>query len=73
MEAAHRSGIEVVALPGASSLLLALAASGLHGQSFAFVGYLPIDPPLAYNADSRVGGSVAPQPSNATDDRDAVP
>ena len=43
VEAAHRSGIEVVALPGASSLLLALAASGLHGQSFAFVGYLPID------------------------------
>ncbi|MBP8101705.1 MAG: ribosomal RNA small subunit methyltransferase I, partial [Burkholderiaceae bacterium] len=28
-------------LPGASSLLLALAASGLNGQSFAFVGYLP--------------------------------
>ena len=37
-------GLEVVALPGASSLLLALAASGLNGQSFAFVGYLPIEP-----------------------------
>jgi 16S rRNA (cytidine1402-2'-O)-methyltransferase len=41
--AAHRDGIRVVPLPGPSSLLLALAASGLNGQSFAFVGYLPID------------------------------
>jgi 16S rRNA (cytidine1402-2'-O)-methyltransferase len=39
--AAHAAGLEVVALPGPSSLLLALAASGLNGQSFAFVGYLP--------------------------------
>jgi 16S rRNA (cytidine1402-2'-O)-methyltransferase len=38
---AHRAGIPVLPLPGASSLLLALAASGLNGQSFAFVGYLP--------------------------------
>ena len=29
--------------PGASSITLALAASGLNGQSFAFVGYLPIE------------------------------
>jgi 16S rRNA (cytidine1402-2'-O)-methyltransferase len=41
--AAHKAGIEVVALSGPSSLVLALAASGLHGQSFAFVGYLPVD------------------------------
>jgi len=41
--AAHRHGVRVVPLPGASSLLLALAASGLNGQSFAFVGYLPTD------------------------------
>lgn len=41
--AAHALGIAVVALPGASSLLLALAASGHNGQSFAFVGYLPTD------------------------------
>jgi len=39
--AAHALGVPVVPLPGASSLLLALAASGLNGQSFAFVGYLP--------------------------------
>lgn len=43
VQAAHDRGIEVVALAGASSLLLALAASGLQGQRFAFVGYLPVD------------------------------
>jgi 16S rRNA (cytidine1402-2'-O)-methyltransferase len=43
VQAAHAAGITVVALPGPSSLLLALAASGLNGQSFAFVGYLPVD------------------------------
>lgn len=42
--AAHAAGVEVVALPGASAPLLALAASGLNGQSFAFVGYLPQEP-----------------------------
>jgi 16S rRNA (cytidine1402-2'-O)-methyltransferase len=40
---AHEAGIEVMPLSGPSSLLLALAASGLNGQSFAFVGYLPVD------------------------------
>ncbi|MEO5732861.1 MAG: SAM-dependent methyltransferase [Rubrivivax sp.] len=43
VQAAHRAGVPVLALPGASSLLMALAASGLNGQSFAFVGYLPQD------------------------------
>ncbi|HYE70739.1 MAG TPA: SAM-dependent methyltransferase [Aquabacterium sp.] len=41
--AAHAIGVPVDPLPGPSSLLLALAASGLNGQSFAFTGYLPID------------------------------
>jgi 16S rRNA (cytidine1402-2'-O)-methyltransferase len=41
--AAHASGIAVEPLAGPSSITLALAASGLHGQSFAFVGYLPTD------------------------------
>ncbi|OWQ87513.1 ribosomal RNA small subunit methyltransferase I [Roseateles aquatilis] len=41
--AAHAAGIEVVPLVGPSSLLMAVAASGLNGQSFAFVGYLPVD------------------------------
>lgn len=41
---AHELGLRVLPLPGPSSLLLALAASGLDGQSFAFVGYLPQEP-----------------------------
>lgn len=40
---AQRRGIEVVPLVGPSSLMLALMASGLNGQNFAFVGYLPAD------------------------------
>lgn len=43
VQAAHAAGVVVEALAGPSSLLLALAASGLTGQSFAFVGYLPQD------------------------------
>lgn len=43
VQAAHAAGIPVRALPGPSALLLALAASGLNGQSFAFVGYLPVE------------------------------
>lgn len=39
---AHELAIPVEPLPGASSLMLALAASGLNGQHFAFVGYLPV-------------------------------
>ena len=41
--AAHDMGLAVVPLVGPVSLLLALAASGLNGQNFAFVGYLPQD------------------------------
>ena len=44
VRAAHDLGIAVVPLTGPVSLLLALAASGLNGQNFAFVGYLPQDP-----------------------------
>ena len=40
---AHEKGIQVVPLVGPSSLLLALMASGMNGQNFAFNGYLPID------------------------------
>ena len=40
---AHRNGIRVVPLVGPSSILLALMASGLNGQCFAFHGYLPIE------------------------------
>ena len=38
---AHSHGIEVVPAVGPSSLMLALMASGLNGQSFAFCGYIP--------------------------------
>lgn len=39
---AHRKGVRVVPLVGPSSILMSVMASGLNGQSFAFVGYLPI-------------------------------
>ena len=41
IEAAHAAGIRVVPLVGPSSIVLALMASGLEGQRFAFCGYLP--------------------------------
>ncbi|WP_455169849.1 SAM-dependent methyltransferase [Aegicerativicinus sediminis] len=40
---AHEQGIRVVPLVGPSSIILALMASGMNGQNFAFNGYLPID------------------------------
>ena len=43
VQLAHTQRVRVIALPGPSSLLLALAASGLNGQGFGFVGYLPIE------------------------------
>lgn len=50
VEACHKRGIKVVPLVGPSSILLAMMASGLNGQSFAFVGYLPVKPPERANA-----------------------
>ena len=41
---AHEKGIKVVPLVGPSSILLSLMASGMNGQNFAFIGYLPIKP-----------------------------
>lgn len=40
---AHQKSIHVVPLVGPSAILLALMASGLNGQQFAFLGYLPVD------------------------------
>ncbi len=40
---AHEKGIQVVPLVGPSSILMAIMASGMNGQNFAFNGYLPID------------------------------
>ena len=44
VEACHRRDIRVVPLVGPSSILMAMMASGLNGQSFAFNGYLPVKP-----------------------------
>ena len=43
VQAAHELGVAVKPLVGPSSILLALMASGMNGQRFQFVGYLPID------------------------------
>jgi len=43
IDTAHREGFRVVPLVGPSSIVLALMASGLEGQRFAFCGYLPRD------------------------------
>ncbi|MDE7068941.1 MAG: SAM-dependent methyltransferase [Alistipes sp.] len=53
-EACHRRGVRVVPLVGPSSILLALMASGLNGQSFAFNGYLPVKPPERLRAIHRL-------------------
>ncbi len=43
---AQNKGIEVIPLPGASSIFMTLMASGFNGQQFTFNGYLPIEKPL---------------------------
>jgi len=43
---AHSMGAQVIPLTGPNSLLLALMASGLNGQSFCFAGYLPVKEPM---------------------------
>ncbi|HEX3007679.1 MAG TPA: SAM-dependent methyltransferase, partial [Bacteroidales bacterium] len=43
VEMAHQKGIPVVPLIGPSSIIMALMASGMNGQNFAFNGYLPIN------------------------------
>ena len=47
---AHEGGVRVVPLVGPSSILLALIASGLESQRFAFHGYLPVKPPARHQA-----------------------
>ena len=47
---AHERGIEVVPQIGPSSLMMALMASGLNGQCFAFTGYLPVKAPARRDA-----------------------
>lgn len=54
VEACHRRGIRIVPLVGPSSIILAMMASGLNGQSFAFNGYLPVKPPERAQAIRRL-------------------
>ncbi|MGA9665259.1 MAG: SAM-dependent methyltransferase [Gallionella sp.] len=56
---AHRNGIRAVPLVGPSSILLALMASGLNGQCFAFHGYLPIAEGERNKVISRLEGESA--------------
>ena len=58
--AAHEAGIRVVPLVGPSAVLLALMASGMNGQRFAFHGYLPAKPePRAHALRALEAGSRA--------------
>lgn len=44
VKAAHKKNIRIVPLSGPSSILLSLTASGMNGQNFRFLGYLPVKP-----------------------------
>jgi 16S rRNA (cytidine1402-2'-O)-methyltransferase len=57
--AAHRAGIPVTPLPGPSAILLALMASGLNGQAFAFHGYLPAKVGARSGAIRRLDDAIA--------------
>ena len=50
VEMAHTKGVEVIPMIGPSSLMMALMASGLNGQCFAFTGYLPVKAPARREA-----------------------
>ncbi len=58
---AHQKGMQVVPLVGPSSILLALMASGLNGQNFAFRGYLPAKRPELANALKRIEATAKKQ------------
>lgn len=70
---AHIHGIEVVPLVGPSSILLALMASGLNGQSFAFNGYLPIRQPRPQQSYPPFRGPGAKRTPIADFHRSTVP
>lgn len=54
VEACHRRNIRIVPLVGPSSIIMAVMASGMNGQSFAFNGYLPIKEPERTRAIKRL-------------------
>jgi 16S rRNA (cytidine1402-2'-O)-methyltransferase len=55
---AHQQGITVVPIVGPSSILLALMASGMNGQGFGFVGYLPAKPLERVKAIKQLEGAA---------------
>jgi 16S rRNA (cytidine1402-2'-O)-methyltransferase len=57
--AAHRGGVPVIPLVGPSAVLLALMASGMNGQTFAFHGYLPAKPPARAAALKTLDQAIA--------------
>ncbi len=59
VEACHRASIRVVPLVGPSSIIMAVMASGLSGQSFAFNGYLPVKEPERTRAIKRLEARAA--------------
>jgi len=54
VDMAHKKGIEVIPLVGPSSILLALMASGMNGQSFCFHGYIPQKKPAVSKSLSKL-------------------
>lgn len=70
---AHREGVRVVPMVGPSSLLLALMASGMNGQQFAFHGYLSPKRPEAGPRPAPPGKSGAPAAPNPAIHRNALP
>lgn len=58
VDLAHRHGIKVIPLVGPSSILLALMASGMNGQSFRFHGYLPVKNPARTNSIRQIERSA---------------
>ena len=54
VELCHKHGVRVIPLVGPSSILMAVMASGLSGQSFAFNGYLPVKEPDRSRAIKRL-------------------
>ena len=71
--AAHAAGLAVVPLVGPSSLLLALMASGMNGQRFAFHGYLPADEAGRTRGAAPAGSRLARAAVHAALHRNAVP
>lgn len=60
---AHQRGIRVIALPGPVSFMMALAASGLSGQRFCFLGYPPRDKTQLVRKISEIGQALARESS----------